>query len=258
MTIHHLPTRGCFGRLPPPHKENIYYLYAINIILCTIWFRFIQNMFSYGNILQVFYVINMKIDDNTDVVWSPTCFVYKYKIKTSPRKNPGNAPDRRRHENHVNNDGERTQYNTNQSVKNPRRRYDQGHVHDHVYGRRGVYGEVWHAVELHRDVWYDAVLYPVHGVGHGVQHVHDQNYPSGLVQPQVVLLEAHHPGVGRQLLVHFLHNRSKIGHRFTCVWLTARRIASTRTGTDIIRDCGGIVSRSGPRIIVLNGRNHGR
>jgi len=32
--------------------------------------------------------------------------------------------------------------NTNQSVKNPGRRYDQGHVHDHVYGGRDVYGEV--------------------------------------------------------------------------------------------------------------------
>lgn len=68
--------------------------------------------------------------------------MYKYKIKTSPRKNPGYEPDQRRHEHHANNDCERTQYNTNQSVKNPGRRYDQRHVHDHVYGGRGVYGEV--------------------------------------------------------------------------------------------------------------------
>jgi len=196
----------------------------------------------------------MKIDENTDVVWSPTCINIKLKhpLEKILAMRLINADTK------TTTTIERTQYSTNQSVKNPGRRYDQGHVHDHVYGGRGVYGEVWHAVELHRNVWYDAVLYPVHGVGHGVQHVHDQNYPSGLVQPQVVLLEAHHPGVGRQRLVHFLHNRSKIGHRFTCVWLTARRIASMRTGTDIIRDCGGIVSWSGQRIIVLNGCNHGR
>lgn len=121
-------------------------------------------------------------------------------------------------------------YNTNQSVKDPGRGYDQGHVHDHVYGGRGVYGEVWHSVELHRDVGYDAVLYPVHGVGHWVQHVHDEYYPSGLVQPQVVVLEAlRRPGVGRRTrvlrprprLIDCLHNRSEIGHRCTCVWLTA-------------------------------------
>lgn len=57
-------------------------------------------------------------------------------------------------------------WHTNQSVEDPRRRHDQGHVHDHVYGGRGVYGEIGHAVKLQRDVGYDAVLYPVHGVRH--------------------------------------------------------------------------------------------
>lgn len=115
---------------------------------------------------------------------------------------------------------------TNQSVEDPRRRYDQRHVHDHVYGGRSVYGEVGHAVELYGDVGYDAVLYPVHRVGHRVQHVHEKYHPPELVQLQALLLFSlllvHHrpPDVNRVGLlwllrsVHFLHHRSKIGHRY--------------------------------------------
>lgn len=67
-------------------------------------------------------------------------------------------------------------------VEYPRRREYERYVGDHVHDGREVYGETADVVEFYDYVRYDAVLDPLHRVGHRARNEHGQHRPPSQVQ----------------------------------------------------------------------------